>query len=138
MAPPWAKEALVGSRLQSVSRSEHSWSFAFAPGCGIETDSFWRIRSDGGILVTNEDDGQRFGLPEPVDAADRAVKRLKAAVAEVELVPDTSDLRIVFEDGAILEVFNTSCGYESWQLYSKDACLRLIALGGGNTAICAC
>ena len=133
MTPAWVKDAVVGATLLTAEKDEAWWSFTFSGDTGIGTDSFWRVRADGGILVTSEDDGHKFGLPEPMDAAARALSRLRGRVADVEVSSETADLLVRFEDGATLEVFNTSCGYESWHL--RSAGMQMIGLGGGDVAI---
>ena len=46
----------------------------------------------------------------------------------------TGDLRIAFEGGTRVDIFNNSVGYEGWQ-FTNESGLQLIALGGGEIAI---
>ena len=69
-----------------------------------------------GISHGDEDDGQWFGLPEPVNGEARTNELLQGKrVVGVELDEQTADLRIVFDDGVRLDFFNNSSGYEGWQ-----------------------
>lgn len=137
MSLDWLQWAMLGTTLQDVRAYEHGWSFGFANGGGITTQSFWRVLAHGGIAVTSEDHDQKFGLPEPVDAGHRAQELLRGPVSRVELLPITSDLRLEFDGKATLELFNTSSGYEGWHLGvpTADGQKELVALGGGDAAM---
>lgn len=129
--------ALLGRKC-SVRRREHDWSFEFGAGCSLAVSSPWRLVGSERVLVTDADDGEPFGLPQPVDAARSANEALaEAAVEEVAVAPVTADLTITFSGGLRLEVWAGSSGYEAWQaVFPGPAGERsLIAMGGGTLAI---
>jgi hypothetical protein len=86
------------------------------------------------IQLGSCDHGQKFGLPEAVDAGRKALELLREQVIEsVAITPVSSDLRICFQGGAVLEFFNHSSGYEGWNVSNQEG--QVIALGGGELAI---
>lgn len=123
----------------TVTRLENGWSFGFqgpdGRGAGFFVSAPWRIVAESQIVHAVDDDGQRFGLPEPVDGeattnellADKRVEALTVDRA-------TADLRVEFEGGIRLDVFNNSAGYEGWNgnfaLNGND--ITLVGGGGGN------
>jgi hypothetical protein len=83
------------------------------------------------IFVTSEDHGQIFGLPKPVDAAERVIKSVQGqAISKFIVAEITSDLLLYFSNGAQIHILNTSCGYESWEICFKN--LNVICMGGGS------
>jgi hypothetical protein len=131
------RDALFGRRC-SVRRREHDWSFEFGTGCSLATSSPWRLVGPERVLVTDADDGQQFGLPEPVDAAQAANTALAdVAIEAIAVAAVTADLTIMFAGGVRLEVWTGSSGYEAWQaVFPGPAGERsLIAMGGGALAI---
>lgn len=64
---------LVGQTLRSVERKDHSWIFVFAGEIAIVTESPWRFLTANAIAVASDDHGHQFGLPAPVDAAERVL-----------------------------------------------------------------
>ena len=100
----------------SVVKRESDWLFTLADTLTLSVECPWRVITDKGIAVTDEDDGQLFGLNEPVRSAARTNalligKRLVAFDVDIR----TADLRLSFEGGIQLQVFNNSSGYEGWQ-----------------------
>lgn len=131
------RAALLGRRC-SVHRREHDWSFEFGAECSLAVSSPWRLVSPERVLVTDADDGQGFGRPQPVNAARSANEALaEAAVEAVAVAPVTADLTITFAGGLRLDVWAGSSGYEAWQAaFPGPAGERsLIAMGGGTLAI---
>ena len=127
--------ALPGRECR-VTRREADWSFNFGERLNIAASVPWRVVTADGIAHGVEDDGQWFGLPEPVDGEARTNDLLKGQkVVGVELDGQTADLRIAFDSGARLDFFNNSSGYEGWQatVGGQDG-LTIIALGGGKLA----
>jgi Family of unknown function (DUF6188) len=123
---------LVGCTLQAIERSEHDWRFRFDSGVGLWVHCLWRIIISDRIALTNEDVGQIFGLPAPVDATATSNQLLaRVAVKDVTVREDTGDMGIAFETGALLEIFNDSSGYEAWRLWDA-AGWNAVAQGGGQ------
>jgi hypothetical protein len=114
---------LVGSTLQGVTRHEYSWTFAFETA-DVSAQCLWRMVSGGRVVLTSSDDGQQFGLPEPLDAEVGAkAVLLHRCVSALTVDAETADLRITFENGARLEFLSTSAGYEAWQLNKPGSCI---------------
>lgn len=122
-----------------VSKLEPNWSFHFGKRLIIVVSVPWRIVTADGISYGDEDDGQRFGLAEPVNGEAESNRLLRGQkVIGVELETKTADLRVVFDGGARLDIFNNSSGFEGWQasLPAGGHELTIIAHGsGGLTAL---
>lgn len=118
----------------AIHRDEFSWSFIFDAGV-VTTPMLWRLIEAGRIRVTSEDDGHQFGLPEPLDARKDAESILVSCVVEVAKVrDDTGDLIIEFSNDLVLELLQTSGGFEAWHLISSDG-QNVVATGGGELAL---
>ncbi len=116
-------DLLGGARLISVTRLEYSWAFEF--DCvGLTTGTSWRIVKDGRLFLTSNDDGQKFGLPHPVDAETRFQAVLAGhQVTLCKVDAATADLTLNFDEGSRFEILSTSIGYEAWQLNSAGSCI---------------
>jgi hypothetical protein len=131
-------ESALRGRGCTVQRRENDWSFSFGDGYGISVSVPWRVVRNGGIAHGHRDDGQRFGLPEPVDGEARANELFAGRRVEaVELDRVTADLRLIFDNETRLDIFNDSSGYEGWQaqLQVGERLLSFVGLGGGDIAI---
>lgn len=130
---PW-----IGQTCNAVLRRESGWDFQFGNAGWLGASCPWRIIAVAEIAHADTDDGQKFGLPKPVDGADRATGLLsgkKIVAAEVSAV--SGDLRVCFEGETVLELFNNSSGYEAWHAIANDGTKRceVIAQGGGAIAM---
>jgi hypothetical protein len=86
----------------------------------LSTQSQWRLLSQNAILLTSEDDGQQYGLPEPVDAVARIRELLESrVVSKVEVDQASADFNIYFDNETVLQIVNLSSGYEAWTLDSE-------------------
>jgi len=125
---------LTGHRLQSFIHREYDWVLTFDGEANLVVTCLWRLIEAGRIRFTSQDDGYRFGLPAPVDAAAEVTRRLAGALVEaVELREGTLDLDIRFCTGHVLQVIPDSSGYEAWILSGHNS--QIIAVGGGDLAI---
>jgi hypothetical protein len=134
-SPASTLAASLQGRECCVIKREADWSFDFGNRLNIAVSVPWRIVTADGISHGDEDDGQWFGLPQPVDGEARANELLQGQkVVEVELDAQTADLRVVFDGGSRLDFFNNSSGYEGWQasVPAGGKELTVIALGGGR------
>jgi len=126
-------KSFVGTSLRSLERKDYSWFFVFGDSLRIDTESFWRFVAPEGIIVTSEDHGHQFGLPQPVGAAQRVTSRLAGhRIQSVGCDPQTGDLLVTFEERLCLQFLQPSCGYESWRAttpYGESICM-----GGGEIA----
>jgi hypothetical protein len=123
---------LVGQSLLDFQLREHDWVLVFGVGVAIVVSCFWRIVVDGRIALADEDDGQMFGLPEPVNASERAQRLLAEAITNVAVRQDTGDLTLWFGTTVALELLNNSMGYEAWHFCSPG--FEAVAMGGGQIA----
>jgi hypothetical protein len=77
---------LVEHRFESVTQREYDWLFAFDKNITLTVDCLWRLIEDGRIRLTSQDEGQQFGLPAPVNAAEEINCRLaQTLITAVEL-----------------------------------------------------
>ena len=122
-----------------VKRLEHGdWQFTFSDAGGFTVSCPWRIMHHGQIALGRDDNRQTFGRKEPLDGEAEALSLLgNSPVSAVEIVDGTSDLRISFASGAVLEVFNLSRAYEGWNGAAEigGRALLFVACGGGDLAI---
>ena len=122
---------LVGNSLIAVRKQDYTWFFDFKDGAWIATESNWRLISPEAIVVTAEDHGHKFGLPQPIDAINRIFALTNGHPLEsYEIAGVTSDLTLFFENGASIQFLNLSCGYESWR--AGNAVAEVVCLGGGG------
>ena len=124
---------LVGHTLRTVEKRDHSWFFIFGDEMKIVTESPWRFITPERIFVTSEDHGHPFGLPAPVDAAERVMSSTNdLRVSAASIHETTGDLQVHFGPKVYLEFLQMSGGYESWRLYIHGA--ETICMGGGELA----
>jgi hypothetical protein len=129
-----AVDWLVTHRFESLVHREFDWVFTFNDDVHLTVACLWRLLENGRIRFTSSDDGQKFGLPAPVDAASEVNDRIRGAhVKSIDLQSNTLDLVIVFSTSHVLEVIPDSSGYEAWQICHHN--LQLIAVGGGDLKI---
>jgi len=122
---------LIGRTIIEVEKSDYSWCFILDDGSRISTESAWRLVTAKGIVVTSEDHGHPFGLPVPVNAAERVTETVaQNPVSGFELRERTTDLVIHFANDASIEFMNISCGYESWRTVHGEQ--EVICMGGGG------
>lgn len=139
IAPAATLSAALMDRECRVTRREADWSFDFGECFNIAVSVPWRVVTADGIAHGSEDDGQWFGLPQPVDGEARTNDLLQGQrVVGVEVDEQTADLRLVFDGGARLDFFNNSAGYEGWQasVPAGGRELAVVALGGGKLTAC--
>lgn len=125
---------LVGFHFRLLERRDYDWAFCFDNDASLVVHCLWRILEGGRIRFTSNDDGQKFGLPAPVDLEGEINSRLaNTTIDDVQLITGVLDLTIHFGKHYSVQVVPDSSGYESWDLCHKDH--RFIATGGGNLAI---
>lgn len=125
---------LVGHSFRTLTRRECDWVIIFDKNVQLVIACLWRLVEDGRIRFTDQDDGQQFGLPAPVDAAAEVNRRLaRASVEAIELRKGILDLELRFHTGHIFQVIPDSSGYEAWNLSNGSS--QFIAVGGGELAV---
>lgn len=63
---------MVGRHVEVSFLEPAAWLVSFGDAHGIVVECPWRLIHDGPIAVSSEDHRQQYGLPAPVDAAERA------------------------------------------------------------------
>lgn len=131
---------MIGRTIDQVIIFDHDWwGFKFKGGGTINVTCPWRIVENNLIVVSNTDHKQKFGLPEPIDAAALASKILSSlAVSRVEVREGCADLLISFPQNTQLQIIPFSSGYESWNIEDPFG-NKVIAQGGGQlSSWCGC
>ncbi|MCP8892230.1 hypothetical protein [Sphingomonas faeni] len=134
---PQLEKALLGRRCK-IARREADWVITASGGGSIALPIPWRIVANGRIAFANEDDGQQFGLPSPVDGEAKANELIgERSITSLSIDRQTADLMIYFGDEIRLDTFSNSSGYEGWHisLAPEHGGISVIALGGGDVAI---
>lgn len=132
---PWCGKFCTQAEKTDVA---HQWVFTFGERGVLLVECLWRIIANGTIALTEEDDGQIFGLPSPVNAGEKALELLsQKAVAKIITANETGDLYIYFEGNVRLEILNNSSGYEGWHAVVKNAgeTREIVAQGGGQLSM---
>src|SRR5712691_600922 len=126
-------KSFIRQSLQRVEKKDYTWFFIFGDSLHVDTESPWRLVTADGIAVTSEDHKQQFGLPEPVDAAERVTSQLATLqVQSVACDAKTGDFFISFAERLYLHFLQMSCGYESWRITTTRG--QSICMGGGEIA----
>lgn len=86
------KEWFRGAQCWEIQRlSSAVWWFKFGDAAAVILACPWRIVKDGKIVLARDDDGQKFGLSEPVDAEAEALRLIGGnPVTDVEIEQQTS------------------------------------------------
>jgi hypothetical protein len=125
---------LTRHRFESLIRRGYDWVFAFDSDAHLVVACLWRLLENGRIRYTSLDEGQKFGLLAPVNAAEEINSRVAGAhVQSADLREGTLDISLRLSTGYVIEIIPDSSGYEAWQLRRKDA--QFIAVGGGDLTI---
>jgi hypothetical protein len=112
-------------------RQEAEWHLVTSSGLIFGSFGPWRLLGPERILVTTEDHGHRFGLPEPVDAEAKFNEHLRSATIErVTVDPVAGDLAIEFSGSLVVQIPTTSAGYESWKVNAAGQWVGGGASGG--------
>jgi hypothetical protein len=110
------------------------WLFYFSDKVYASSSGFWRILIKNKIKYVSTDNGQKFGLPRPIDLVQEINQELKGKrLIKIELIKDTFDLTLTLTDNLKIEIFISSSGYESYDFSINDK--RYIGLGSGDIAI---
>ena len=119
--------------LQTVRHDADTdeWVFLFAGGVALQVASPWRVVVNGRVTAGRSDHGQQFGLADPVDLPDRVRTLVGSGLVRSATHDDAGDLAIQFENGALLQVFGDSSGYEAWTVNGPGD-RRVVCQGGGR------
>ncbi|WP_159798428.1 hypothetical protein [Croceibacterium salegens] len=131
------EQNLLG-RCVMIERREGDWAGNIDGGGVVSLGVPWRIVAQGRIAFADEDDGQKFGLPSPVDGEVEANRLLAGKpIIGITIDDETGDLTVMFEGNLRLDAFNNSAGYEGWQIDLPPDLggMWVIALGGGEISV---
>lgn len=118
-------------RSARIERTEGNQVVWLGEEFSINVGSQWRLIDREGVIVTDTDDGQWFGLSAPVDAPAVANEKLSdQKVVGFKFDGATGDLSINFDGGLILEIITNSFGYESWVMWLRGEHFAVGANGG--------
>lgn len=134
---PEIEKALLG-RSCEVVRREADWALYLVGGGSIALPIPWRIVADDRIAFANEDDGQLFGLPTPIDGQAKANSLVASRVITgIRVDRQTLDLTIYFDEEVRIDAFSNSSGYEGWHIHLPPEVggLSVVAMGIGEVAI---
>lgn len=136
-------QPLIGHMLRSVEKVDSTWCFRFTSDITIGTEAQWRLMIKERMVITSEDDGQPFGLPEPVDAARIVMAKIgNHTIDSATISTSTGDLMIELSERAQLQLLQLSSGYEAWQIWVRwakadDSLVsetETLCMGGGDIA----
>jgi len=110
------KKFMTGQSYVGSEKLEHSWALKFSD-CSITAECLFRVIVDGRIAVTNNDDGQKYGLPAPVDVSHELNVLLgQSNIVLSKLSDNGRDLSLVFSNGVQLQLIAEFSGYEAWNV----------------------
>jgi hypothetical protein len=105
-----------------------------AGGYRVQIESLWRLVTSGAVALTSKDEGQLFGLNEPVRCVSELSSKLCGRVLDaVQVLPGTADLTLHL-GAQTLQVITDSSGYEAWQV-EGPAGMVAVGQGGGNVSV---
>jgi len=126
---------ILNRSVESVERLEAlPCVVKLSGGYRIQIEGLWRLLSGGALALTSEDDGQRFGVQQPVDAIDELSSALVGrTVDSIGVIPGTADLTLGFGPN-VLQAISNSAGYEAWQIEGPEGTVA-VGQGGGNVVV---
>ena len=134
MDSSWTTQ-LLGRSVETVERWEAlPCVVKLSGGYRVQIECIWRLLSNGDLALTSEDNGQRFGHKNPIDAISELSKHLVGcSLSTVEVAPGTADLILGFGQHTLQAISNSS-GYEAWQVEGPQNIVA-VGQGGGNVAV---
>lgn len=125
---------IVGARLRFVEKKDYSWFFTLTDNVNVATETPWRFVNGDRVVVTSEDHGHKFGLPNPVDASVCVLSAVQdAPIQTVRIDTATGDLFVYFSDKMFLQFLQMSGGLEAWRLFIGQR--EFICTGGGEITV---
>lgn len=131
------KELIIktNSIFKSVTydKDSDSWYFVFTDKIAFNVSTLWRLLENRQIKLVSLDNGQEFGLSEPIDLILALTEKLNGkSLLEIKIKQETADLNLILTDNIEIEIFISSSGYESYN-FSVDR-KNYIGMGGGEIA----
>ena len=116
LSPETDLSPLNGAALTFLGFGQHQVHLAFSG------DSDCSISIEGNYIVTPCGGGASSTFSEAVEGAPALLSLLGHPVA-LASVPAEGTVRLSFDDGTVLEVLDSSTGYESYQVSLRDRLL---------------
>jgi hypothetical protein len=128
------KEILEGRKILGFEIREHGFcSLSLNGGYAVSAETLCRFIGLNGEFISTQDHGQKFGMAEPYDAADKISKAIKGKeIIKANVAEGTWDLTLVVDTGRI-EILCNSAGYECYQFNGPDNLIIVGHGGSGNT-----
>jgi hypothetical protein len=126
----------VESLFDQISYDDNadSWVFNFRNNISLTASTLWRLLKDKRIVLVSADHGQKFGLPKPIDTVNELTQRLTGqTLTIINIKKNTADLVLTLTDSFEIEIFISSGGYESYNIYIDKK--QYIGMGMGDIAI---
>ena len=126
MDDSWTSQ-LIGQTVNAIEQWEGgTCAITLTGGYNVQIESLWRLLISGTLTRTSQDEGQLFGLNEPVHAvSELSGKLLGHTLIAVQVAQGTADLTLHF-GVLILQAVADSSGYEAWQVVGPSAWLRSV------------
>ena len=134
MDDSWTSQ-LIGQTVNAIEQWEGgTCAITLTGGYNVQIESLWRLLISGTLTRTSQDEGQLFGLNEPVHAvSELSGKLLGHTLIAVQVAQGTADLTL--HCGVlILQAVADSSGYEAWQVVGPSGMVA-VGQGGGNVVV---
>ena len=128
------KSLFIGKIVKEIrlDKEAQEWVFNFSDDVFVRISTPWRIINNEQILQTSGDEGQIYGLPQPVNVSKNVMNILKdKKITGFANDTITADLTFEFEGNLKIQTFGDSAGYEPWKMYFKNG-LEYVAQGSGK------
>ncbi|RYG11937.1 MAG: hypothetical protein EOO07_19820 [Chitinophagaceae bacterium] len=111
-----------------------TWTFNFTNDISISASTLWRLLYNKRIKLVSTDHLQKFGLPKPLDIIEEVSTMLSAqTLTKINISNLTADLHLEFSGNMEIEIFISSGGYESYNMYIGYK--QFIGMGMGEIAV---
>lgn len=130
----------LAGRTCTLDRHQARWSFEMGEGRRIVLAAPWRIVADNRIMLGDFDEGRWFGMDERLDCARETGTLLSGArIEDLAIDACTGDLKLMFEGGKRIDVFNPSSGEDGWWLHCRigTGWASVVGSGGGYIRVTA-
>jgi|WetSurMetagenome_2_1015567.scaffolds.fasta_scaffold63282_2 hypothetical protein len=109
-------QILLNKSLLQCTLNGNQWVLQFSDKFKLEIECLWRIETKTGILFTNNDHLQKFGLTKKRDILKEIKEINLKKVTGMKINRKFGDLTLEFDNKYILNCINQSSGYEAWNI----------------------
>jgi len=111
--------SFINEKITDISHTSPHWLFKFIKG-KLLIGCPWRILEGGKKFLASGDEGQIYGLTEPIDLKKQVMLLLSGKkITKFEIEEKTGDISIEFEQDIILQTYGFD-SYESWEITAPD------------------